>query len=103
MNSFVHEKRRTFNERERAEFFAERHVRCANCNRKIPSGMDWDIDHVIPIADGGTNEDANLQVLCFLCHSAKTKDDVTEIAKGKRAFIKSCVPGRHKSKRGWRR
>lgn len=29
-------------------------------------------DHVIPKAEGGTDDDANLQTLCRSCHSAKT-------------------------------
>ena len=100
--SFRHNKRRSFSERERAEIFSACDGKCANCNRRIPSGMEWDIDHRIPLADGGNNDDGNLQVLCEFCHSAKTKDDVTSIAKGKRVFIKSSVPKRFKQKRGWR-
>jgi 5-methylcytosine-specific restriction endonuclease McrA len=103
MNSFVHEKRRTFNDRERAQFLALKGGRCAHCRNKIKSGWEWEIDHIIPIADGGTDDDENLQVLCFMCHSLKTKDDVAEIAKGKRTYVKAHVPSRHKSKRGWHR
>jgi len=29
-------------------------------------------DHIIPKAEGGTDEDANLQTLCRPCHKAKT-------------------------------
>lgn len=103
MNSFVHEPRKSFTARERAEIFAVADGRCAECRRKIPSGMEWDIDHAIPLADGGTNEASNLQVLCYLCHSAKTKDDVAEIAKGKRSYIKANVPKRFRQSKGWRR
>lgn len=31
-----------------------------------------EIDHVIPKADGGTDDDENLQALCYDCHKAKT-------------------------------
>ena len=65
--------------------------------------MEWDIDHRIPLAGGGTNEPSNLQVLCDFCHSAKTKDDVSDAAKGKRIAIKANVPKRFRQSRGWGR
>ena len=30
------------------------------------------IDHIIPVAKGGTNERSNLQMLCSVCHGKKT-------------------------------
>jgi len=32
-----------------------------------------EIDHIVEISHGGTNEISNLQVLCPCCHSVKTK------------------------------
>ena len=32
-------------------------------------------DHIKPVADGGTNEESNLQTLCASCHSVKTSQD----------------------------
>jgi len=32
-----------------------------------------EIDHIIEVKHGGTNEISNLQVLCPCCHSVKTK------------------------------
>jgi 5-methylcytosine-specific restriction endonuclease McrA len=103
MNAFVHEARRQLSPRERAEMFAAADGRCANCKRKIRSGEEWDIDHTAALSRGGTNEQSNLQVLCEFCHSAKTKVDVTEAAKGKRIAIRDSVPQRFKQKRGWGR
>ncbi len=38
-----------------------------------PLGDDWDADHVISLADGGTNAfPDNWQTLCSWCHDAKT-------------------------------
>lgn len=102
-NPFRHDQRRTFSDRERAQFFADAGGKCKHCGKRIPSGMDWHIDHEIPIADGGTNDDVNLQVLCYQCHSLKTKEDVAEIAKGKRSFVKAFVPRRERQSKGWRR
>ncbi|WP_414455028.1 HNH endonuclease [Enterobacter quasiroggenkampii] len=30
------------------------------------------VDHIIPKAQGGTDDDANLQSLCWRCHATKT-------------------------------
>ena len=58
---------------------------CAKCSQKIDAGKAWDIDHILPLALGGTNEAENLQILCKPCHQAKTtKDDIPRIAKTKR-------------------
>jgi 5-methylcytosine-specific restriction protein A len=35
----------------------------------------FDIDHIIPLAEGGTNEQNNLQVLCKKCHFEKTQTE----------------------------
>ena len=31
-----------------------------------------DVDHIVPIAHGGTDDDSNLQSLCHDCHKTKT-------------------------------
>lgn len=33
------------------------------------------VDHIRPLADGGTDTDANLQAICKPCHDAKTKQE----------------------------
>ncbi len=30
------------------------------------------VDHIVPLAAGGTHDDSNLQTLCASCHSRKT-------------------------------
>ena len=32
----------------------------------------WELDHIVPLIDGGGHEPANLQTLCTPCHKAKT-------------------------------
>ena len=45
--------------------------RCAGCGCVWVSSRDQ-IDHIIPLEQGGSNEDSNLQPLCNTCHEAKT-------------------------------
>ena len=32
----------------------------------------YEIDHIVELCKGGSNEDANLQALCIMCHRVKT-------------------------------
>jgi 5-methylcytosine-specific restriction protein A len=48
--------------------------RCRACGRVV-YGVEAHVDHVRPLADGGTDADDNLQVLCKPCHGAKTRDE----------------------------
>ena len=34
--------------------------------------MRWQCDHITPLADGGTNDELNLQAICANCHSEKS-------------------------------
>jgi 5-methylcytosine-specific restriction protein A len=102
-NPFVHEKRRRFTPLERAEFFARANGHCQKCTRKIPHGDDWAIDHQIPLARGGTNDDSNLQCLCSWCHDGKTDDDLAGAAKDKRVYANHVVPKRFRRSRSWGR
>jgi 5-methylcytosine-specific restriction endonuclease McrA len=44
------------------------------CGRALlPRGGDWDIDHIVPVRDGGEHSIANVQTLCRRpCHLSKT-------------------------------
>ncbi len=44
--------------------------RCASCRVLLPIG--WHLDHVVPLSDGGADEDSNMQPLCTPCHTLKT-------------------------------
>jgi hypothetical protein len=69
----------------RLNLFLKRKGTCASCYLKIDAGKAWDIDHILPLALGGTNEPNNLQILCKPCHQSKTaKNDIPRIAKTKR-------------------
>ena len=69
----------------RLNLFLKRKGACASCYLKIDAGKAWDIDHILPVALGGTNKPENLQILCKPCHQSKTaKNDIPRIAKTKR-------------------
>lgn len=48
-------------------------TRCAACG-----GVPGVVDHIVPLARGGTWERTNLQPLCQPCHHAKTMRDAQE-------------------------
>lgn len=43
---------------------------CEKCGRR---GRALEVDHVIPLSEGGTSDPDNLQALCRDCHLAKTR------------------------------
>ena len=43
--------------------------------RLCQSAFATEVDHVVPIEDGGTDEADNLQALCHACHAAKTASE----------------------------
>ena len=78
-------RRPTFSTSFRLNLFLKRKGACAACTQKIEAGKSWDIDHILPLAMGGTNAPENLQILCRSCHRTKTTHyDVPRIAKTKR-------------------
>jgi 5-methylcytosine-specific restriction endonuclease McrA len=44
---------------------------CADCRIELRALVDVAVDHVIPLARGGANDAANLQVLCVRCNLKK--------------------------------
>ena len=63
-------------------WFIRLHPLCAHCLTKGRVTPVADVDHIVPIAQGGARLDAdNLQSLCRPCHRRKTEQD-----KGKRAL-----------------
>ena len=47
---------------------------CQACSRAA-SGQAAHVDHIKPLEEGGTDDDANLQTLCRSCHGAKTREE----------------------------
>jgi 5-methylcytosine-specific restriction endonuclease McrA len=56
----------------------------------------WQVDHTIPLIQGGENREKNLQAICLDCHLIKTKAEVAE--KSKTARIRKKHLGLRKAK-----
>jgi len=54
----------------------EEHPFCQNCQKIVIYPDGFQLDHKTPIAEGGLNQVANLQILCHDCHANKTKIDL---------------------------
>jgi 5-methylcytosine-specific restriction protein A len=64
---------------------------CQDCG-DVVDGKDAHVDHVIPLAAGGTNELSNLKTRCIRCHSKKTaKEDGGFGNRGRGASISTSV------------
>jgi 5-methylcytosine-specific restriction endonuclease McrA len=47
--------------------------KCAKCGRvDQPDRCSCEVDHILEVEEGGTDDPANLQTLCHTCHRAKT-------------------------------
>lgn len=58
-------------QRKRETVLLGSHCFCVLC-KTAPA---TEVDHITPLEQGGSNELANLQGLCYECHSAKTKQE----------------------------
>jgi hypothetical protein len=62
------------------EIFMRDGWRCQICKRKIRKNAKYPhphsptLDHIIPLARGGTHERKNVQLACFICNSKKSAD-----------------------------
>jgi len=49
---------------------------CVACEQRGKVSMATELDHIVPLHKGGTNEEPNLQGLCSECHDEKTRKDL---------------------------
>ena len=59
----------------RAAWFM-RHPLCVSCESKGQVRLATELDHIIALGKGGTNDLSNFQGLCQFCHSDKTRRDM---------------------------
>ncbi|WP_407691555.1 HNH endonuclease [Robbsia andropogonis] len=46
---------------------------CRICSIAVRVG---EVDHILALVNGGTNDDSNLWLLCYDCHRDKTRSDL---------------------------
>lgn len=62
--------RKTFTPYQRNTIAYSQEWKCTMCKTLLPASFQ--IDHIIPLRDKGTNSYDNLQALCGTCHSQKS-------------------------------
>ena len=59
----------------RARLFRD-HPLCVVCEAKGSVSLARELDHIVPLYKGGSNDDSNCQALCVECHRDKTATDM---------------------------
>lgn len=72
-------KSRTYmNRKFRETVFARDNYMCLKCNENFHYDH-LEMDHIIPLESGGSDEIDNLQTLCIRCHTNKTREDIRKM------------------------
>lgn len=71
----------TFSRGDVDRIFDAQKRKCAVC--KVSIGKIYHVDHIVPIAKGGTNWPRNIQLLCPSCNMAKSAKDPVEFMRSK--------------------
>ncbi|MGE3348317.1 MAG: HNH endonuclease [Ramlibacter sp.] len=67
---------------ERRARWLQKHPLCKHCEQEIPprTTMADEVDHVIPLEQGGADNESNFQSLCRAHHAAKTAREAAQRA-----------------------
>lgn len=71
--------------------------KCAVCNKPLPAA--YQVDHIIPLWDGGEDEPWQCQPLCPDDHAAKTQREAIERAQRKRRLKQAAQQAIQKRRR----
>ncbi|MDX2257246.1 MAG: HNH endonuclease [Pseudanabaenaceae cyanobacterium bins.39] len=52
--------------------FERNNYQCQSCHKIDPTAKKLQVDHIIPLAQGGTHDLSNLQTLCAECNRRKS-------------------------------
>ena len=93
-------KRQSLTKSQRLDVFHAASGLCHICGMEINLARErFEVEHVIALGLGGTDDPSNWRPAHPVCHAAKSKADVTRIAKAKRVKAKhegAFRPARHK-------
>ncbi len=73
-NSYKSNIKRNVTEKTKKIVASNQKWKCLYCNSTLD--YTYEIDHIIPLCKGGTNNINNLQALCRNCHGKKTYNDL---------------------------
>lgn len=96
--------RRSLSRKARLLLFLDAGGLCHICGGLIRPGDAWEVEHVIPLAQGGEDGGDNLRPAHIKCHRTKTSRDVADTARAKRR--EAAHLGIRKTRtpiKGWRR
>ena len=82
-------KRRKMTKARAARIFLARNGICFNCRQQIRAGQVWFIEHPVPVAQGGSDDDAGLWPSHVDCKAAKDATDAAAKAKRDRLVTAS--------------
>lgn len=71
-----HPNKRNVSALKKKEVAASQSWKCNECSMLLDS--KFEVDHCLPLSQGGGNETSNLRALCKSCHKAKTSEDFSE-------------------------
>lgn len=71
----IQRERGATNQRTRERYF-RLHPLCVMCEKENRVTAATELDHIVALINGGTNEDSNRQGLCSEHHKAKTAQDM---------------------------
>lgn len=70
-----------------AEILRKQKFKCAECGISIRERSSRHVDHIMPIALGGSNWPSNLQVLCVTCNLQKSDQHPSVFARSKGRLV----------------
>lgn len=68
-------KRKPRNRMEVQQILERQNHQCNGCKKDLQNTIDFDVDHIIPVAKGGHDFFNNKQILCLDCHNKKTASE----------------------------
>jgi 5-methylcytosine-specific restriction protein A len=80
-------KRKRLSVADKVAIFVRHNECCHICGLSVV-GKPWEVEHIIPLALGGADDESNWAPAHKACHAPKTAEDVADIARAKRREAK---------------